>query len=146
MSVVKYKKFDNTKELFLPSYQTDGASGMDLMSIENVIIDPGITYAVSTNLSVEIPTGYLIYVTPRSGLAIKNSITILNSPGLIDEDYRGEIKVILHNAGKLPFSIKKGDRIAQMTLFKYEKIELFESNELSNTKRGIGGFGSTGIK
>lgn len=143
--IVKYKKFDETKELFLPSYQTEGAAGMDICAAEDAIIASQGIYAVSTNLSVEIPKGYAIYITPRSGLSIKNGITILNSPGLIDEDYRGEIKVILYNAGKLYFEIHRGDRIAQATLFKYEKIKLINFEELSDTNRGINGFGHTGI-
>jgi dUTP pyrophosphatase len=149
MNVVKYKKFDETKELFLPSYQTEGASGMDLISIERVCMHPGTTHIISTNLTVEIPQGYEIQIRPRSGLAAKNGVPVLNSPGTIDSDYRGEIKVILFNSSKNYFNICIGDRIAQMVLAKVEKMVLMKvvnKDELSVTERGEGGFGSTGLK
>lgn len=143
--IVMYKKFDENKEVFIPKYKTKGSSGMDLSSIEDCILWSRETRLVSTNLAVEIPEGYEIQIRPRSGLAAKNSVTVLNSPGTIDSDYRGEIKVILYNAGTQDFHISKGDRIAQMVLAKVEKMELFEYN-LSKTKRNDGGFGSTGNK
>ena len=148
MNVVKYKKFDDTKELFLPSYQTDGASGMDLMSIENVVISANSRMIISTNLTVEIPQGYEIQIRPRSGLAAKHGITVLNTPGTIDSDYRGEIKVILYNSSNEDYHIHSGDRIAQMVLAKVEKIilaKIADKDELSVTDRGEGGFGSTGL-
>ena len=147
MNVIKYKKFDESKELFLPSYQTEGASGMDLMSIETIGISPGQRRIVSTNLTVEIPQGYEIQIRPRSGLAAKFGITVLNTPGTIDSDYRGEIKVILHNTSNDYYSVNVGDRIAQMVLSKVEKMHLFkvvDKDELSVTDRGEGGLGSTG--
>ena len=143
--MVLYKKFDESKKVFIPEYKTEGSSGLDLSSVEDVVLFPRQTKMVSTNLSVEIPEGYEIQIRPRSGLAAKHSITVLNAPGTIDSDYRGEIKVILHNLGTYDFNISKGDRIAQMVLAKVEKMKLFES-ELSETERNEGGFGSTGNK
>lgn len=141
-TIVKYKKFDEDKEIYIPEYMTRGASGMDLSSVEDIILWSNDTAIVSTNLSVEIPDGYEIQIRPRSGLAAKYSVTVLNTPGTIDSDYRGEIKVILHNAGFEDFKISKGDRIAQMVLAKVEKMELYE-DKLSETDRESGGFGST---
>ena len=143
--MVLYKKFDESKKVFIPEYKTEGSSGMDLSSAEDVTVGPKKTQLVSTNLAVEIPEGYEIQIRPRSGLAAKHSVTVLNAPGTIDSDYRGEIKVILHNLGPERFEISKGDRIAQMVLAKVEKMKLFEY-ELSETERNEGGFGSTGNK
>lgn len=144
--IIKYKKFDKSKDVYIPQYKTSGSSGMDLSSIENTFwIEPNETRLVSTNLCVEIPENYEIQVRPRSGLAATHSITVLNTPGTIDSDYRGEIKVILYNAGKVAHRIQKGDRIAQMVLSKVEKMELY-LDDLSETERNSGGFGSTGVK
>ena len=143
--MVLYKKFDENKDVFIPEYKTEGSSGLDLSSAENVVLWSGKTTMVSTNLAVEIPEGYEIQIRPRSGLAAKHSITVLNSPGTIDSDYRGEIKVILHNLGTDDFNIYKGDRIAQMVLAPVAKMKLFEYY-LSETERNEGGFGSTGNK
>lgn len=144
--IIKYKKFNEEKDIYIPQYKTEGSSGMDLSSIEmDFWIEPGETKVVSTNLSVEIPLGYEIQVRPRSGLAATYSITVLNTPGTIDSDYRGEIMVILHNAGKVAHRILKGDRIAQMVLAKVEKMELY-ADKLSETVRNSGGLGSTGVK
>jgi dUTP pyrophosphatase len=120
-------------------------AGMDLRSVADVLLEPGVPQAVPTGLSIELPPGYEAQVRPRSGLALKNAITVPNSPGTVDPAYRGEVKVILLNAGREPFQVHKGDRIAQMVIAKYEAIE-WEEGELSDTKRGEGGFGSSGIK
>ena len=142
--IVKFKKFDESKDLFIPEYKSEGASGMDIMSIEDLSIPMGYSALVSTNLSVEIPCGLELQIRPRSGLAAKYNVTVLNTPGTIDSDYRGEIKVILMNLGHEDFKIFKGDRIAQMVLAKVEKMMLYQ-DELSDTERGDGGFGSTGL-
>jgi dUTP pyrophosphatase len=141
--IVKYKKFDDKKDIYVPEYKTNGSSGMDLMSIEELVLSTMGTITVPTNLSVEIPDGYEIQIRSRSGLAVKHGVIVLNSPGTIDSDYRGEIKVILHNTGFEDFDVNIGDRIAQMVLAKVEKMELYE-DKLSKTNRNSGGFGSTG--
>ena len=130
----------------LPSYKTDGASGMDLMALlENPInLEPGKSCLVPTGLSVAFPKEYEIQIRPRSGLAAKNNISVLNTPGTIDSDYRGEIKVILFNHGNKNFKISNNDRIAQMILTPVIKMDLEETNELPESMRGEGGFGSTG--
>jgi len=130
----------------LPSYKTNGASGMDLMAfIDNSIeLKPGESCLVPTGLSVAFPEEYEIQIRPRSGLAVKNSISVLNTPGTIDSDYRGEIKVILFNHSKENFKINNNDRIAQMILTPVIKMDLEETNELPESIRGEGGFGSTG--
>ena len=130
----------------LPSYKTNGASGMDLMAYIDRSIDlkPGESCLVPTGLSVAFPEDYEIQIRPRSGLAAKNNISVLNTPGTIDSDYRGEIKVILFNHGKKNFKISKNDRIAQMILTPVIKMNLEETNELPESMRGEGGFGSTG--
>ncbi len=131
----------------LPEYATEGSSGLDLRAaIDNEIVIPKGGYElVPTNLKVEIPYGFEIQVRPRSGLASKYGIGLLNSPGTIDSDYRGEIKVILFNFGKEDFVVKRGDRIAQIVLSKVYKAEIVESDDLNETKRNEGGFGHTGI-
>lgn len=130
----------------LPSYKTNGASGMDLMAfIEQPIeLEPGKSCLVPTGLSVAFPEEYEIQIRPRSGLAAKNNITVLNTPGTIDSDYRGELKIILFNHGNENFLINNSDRIAQMILTPVIKMELQETDELPKTVRGEGGFGSTG--
>ena len=130
----------------LPSYKTIGASGMDLMAFikEPIDLEPGKSCLVPTGLSVEFPKDYEIQIRPRSGLAAKNNISVLNTPGTIDSDYRGELKVILFNHGSEKFMINNNDRIAQMVLAPVIKMELEETNELPKSKRGEGGFGSTG--
>lgn len=130
----------------LPSYKTNGASGMDLMAfIEQPIeLEPGKSCLVPTGLSVAFPEKYEIQIRPRSGLAAKNNITVLNTPGTIDSDYRGELKIILFNHGNENFLINNSDRIAQMILTPVIKMELQETDELPKTVRGEGGFGSTG--
>ena len=133
------------KNIILPEYKTDGSSGMDLMAnVEQTIkILPGEKKIISTGIMVAIPKEYEIQIRPRSGLAAKNGISVLNTPGTIDSDYRGEIKVILINLGKNIFEIKKNDRIAQMIVCPIIKVELEEVESLPETVRGKGGFGST---
>ncbi len=130
----------------LPNYQTPLAAGMDVTAAmeESVVIEPLGRAMIPTGLFVEIPAGYEIQVRPRSGLAAKHGITVLNSPGTIDADYRGEIKVILVNLSDEAFEVKPGERIAQLVLASHERIEWDAVGELSDTERGAGGFGSTG--
>ena len=144
MAKVLIKRLDpNVK---LPTYKTEGASGMDLMAfIKNPIsLKPKTSTLVSTGLSVAFSKDFEIQIRPQSGLAAKNSITVLNTPGTIDSDYRGEIKVIIFNHGDKNFVINNGDRIAQMILTPVIKMEFEESEDLPETLRGEGGFGSTG--
>ena len=133
------------KNIILPEYKTDGSSGMDLMAnVEQTVkILPGEKKIISTGIMVAIPEQYEIQIRPRSGLAAKNGISVLNTPGTIDSDYRGEIKVILINLGKDIFQINKNDRIAQMIVCPIIKVELKEVESLPETARGEGGFGST---
>lgn len=127
-----------------PQYQTSGAAGMDVTSVKKIVIHPGERALVPTGLSFEIPADYEIQVRPRSGLAFKHGITVLNSPGTIDSDYRGELGVILMNSGKDDFNIEVGDRIAQIVLCPVVKMEFKIVESLTDTNRGSGGFGSTG--
>ena len=137
-----------SKNVDLPKYETIGSSGMDLSAnLETSInIEPGETALIPTGLSVSIPEDLEIQIRPRSGLASKKKITVLNSPGTIDSDYRGEIKVLLINHGQSIFTVEKGVRIAQMVICPIVKASLEEVEDLENTKRGEGGFGSTGAK
>jgi len=144
---IKIKRIsDEFSDIPLPSYATEGSSGMDIRAalIEPETLKPGEVKLIPTNLSVEIPTGYEIQVRPRSGLAAKYGIGVLNSPGTIDSDYRGEVKIILFNFGKESFEIKSGERIAQIIISKVYKAEIDVSSKLNETKRGEGGFGHTG--
>lgn len=146
---IKFKRLsENYNDIPLPSYSTEGSSGMDLRAAveDKIIIKPFETALVPTNLAVEIPEGYEGQVRPRSGLAAKNFVTVLNTPGTIDSDYRGEIKVILTNFGKEDFVVNRGDRIAQLVISKVERVEIVEVQDLNSTKRNQGGFGHTGIK
>tara|TARA_B100001029_G_scaffold52374_1_gene42012 strand:+ start:20 stop:457 length:438 start_codon:yes stop_codon:yes gene_type:complete len=144
MAKVLIKKLDTTVEL--PSYKTDGASGMDLMAFikEPITLKPNSSCLVPTGLSVAFSKDFEIQIRPRSGLAAKNSISVLNTPGTIDSDYRGELKVILFNHGNNDFLINNKDRIAQMILTPVVKMDLEETDNLPETIRGEGGFGSTG--
>ena len=137
------KEFD---DISLPSYSTDGSSGMDIRAaVENEEkILCGKVKMISTNLAVEIPKGFEIQVRPRSGLAAKRGIGVLNSPGTIDSDYRGEVKIILFNFGEEDFVIKRGDRIAQLVVAKTYSAKIIETSDLLETERGAGGFGHTG--
>lgn len=138
-------KIINASDNLLPKYATEGSAALDLMANEDVLIIGHSRVIVPTGLFVAVPEGYVLSVRPRSGLAIKSGITVLNTPGTIDSDYRGEIKVILYNTTLSDFHISKGDRIAQAILEKYEKIEWEEVVKLDDTERGEGGFGSSGI-
>ncbi|MEO5773205.1 MAG: dUTP diphosphatase [Sphingomicrobium sp.] len=127
-----------------PVYATDGAAGMDVVAAEELVLVPGQRHAVATGFAIAIPEGYEVQVRPRSGLALKHGITCLNTPGTIDSDYRGEVKVILANLGSEPFEIKRGERIAQLVPAPVLKAEFREVQSLNETERGTGGFGSTG--
>ncbi|MCC6548850.1 MAG: dUTP diphosphatase [Ignavibacteriaceae bacterium] len=136
------------QDIPLPAYQTDGSAGLDIRAAiaEPITIQPGKFMKIPTNLTSEIPPGYEIQVRPRSGLAAKHGVTVLNSPGTIDSDYRGEIQVILINHGVEPFEIHRGDRIAQLVLAQVTRMDVAETLSVSDTKRGSGGFGSSGKK
>ena len=141
---VLIKKLD--PKVTLPSYKTKGASGMDLMAFvkEKIVIKPQTSSLIPTGLSVAFSEDYEIQIRPRSGLAAKNNISVLNTPGTIDSDYRGELKIIIFNHSNYDFVVNNNDRIAQMILTPIAKMELEEANELPKTLRGEGGFGSTG--
>lgn len=132
-------------DLPLPAYTTTGAAGMDIVAAEDLTLAPGARHAVSTGFAMAIPEGYEVQVRPRSGLALEYGITCLNTPGTIDSDYRGEVKVILANLGSEPFEIKRGDRIAQLVPAPVQRASLLEVSSLDDTSRGSGGFGSTGV-
>ena len=146
MIKIQIKKLSTS--VSIPKYETSGSSGMDVAAYieKNIIISPGEKALVPTGFSVSIPIGYEIQIRPRSGLAAKKNITVLNTPGTIDADYRGEVKVILINLGKEKFIVENGDRIAQMVVCPVIQADFEEVKELSNTERGSGGFGSTGTK
>ena len=141
---VLVKRLPHGERLDLPAYATGGAAGMDVVSAEDVTIPPGGRHAVATGLALAIPPGYEIQVRPRSGLALKHGITVPNTPGTIDSDYRGELKVILINHGAEAFEIRRGDRVAQLVLAPVTQGSWLEVSELDETARGEGGFGSTG--
>jgi dUTP pyrophosphatase len=144
---IKFKRLNSMfNDIPLPSYSTEGSSGMDIRAAvaDDFILSHKEVAMIPTNLSVEIPEGYEIQVRPRSGLAAKHGIGILNSPGTIDSDYRGEIKIILFNFSNEDFLIRRGDRIAQIVLSKFYKADIDETDELNHSKRGSGGFGHTG--
>lgn len=142
---MKVKIISTTGEL--PQYQTEGSAGMDLTAnVDGVLtIPPNGRALIKTGISIELPKGYEAQIRPRSGLALKHGITVLNAPGTIDSDYRGEIGVILHNVAREDFVIKKGDRIAQMVIARYERVEWDQVDQLEISDRGQGGFGSTGV-
>ena len=141
------QKVVNAKDLNLPKYMTSGSAGLDLCANieEDVIIEPSEYKVINTGIKISIPSNCEAQLRPRSGLALKYGITLLNSPGTIDSDYRGEIKVILINHGKDPFIIKRGDRIAQMVISQILNVQFEETYELDNTLRGDKGFGHTGV-
>lgn len=143
---IKFKKFNENFDCIIPKYATEHSSGLDLSSSskEEIIIKPEESKLISTNLIIEIPEGYEGQIRPRSGLALKYGVTILNSPGTIDADYRGEVKVLLINHSKDDFKINFGDRIAQLIISKYEKVKFIFSEIITSTDRGEGGYGSTG--
>lgn len=135
----------NGADLPLPAYATAGAAGMDVVAAEALTLEPGARHAVATGFAIAIPDGFEVQVRPRSGLALKHGITCLNSPGTIDSDYRGEVKIILANLGDAPFAIARGDRIAQLVPAAVQRATLNEVTSLDETERGMGGFGSTGV-
>jgi dUTP diphosphatase len=138
------KRLPHGGGLPLPAYATPGAAGMDVVAAEDIVLGPGERHAVATGFAIAIPPGFEVQVRPRSGLALKHGITCLNTPGTIDEDYRGEVKVILANLGAEPFEVRRGERIAQLVPAPVQKAEFGEVDELDDTHRGGGGFGSTG--
>jgi len=142
---IAVKRLDHAGDLPLPSYETAGSAGMDVRAAEELTIAPGQRALVGTGLAFAIPQGYEIQVRPRSGLALKKGISIPNTPGTIDSDYRGELKVILLNHGEDDFIIERGDRIAQIVVAPVQRGVLVEVADLDETQRGSGGFGSTGV-
>ena len=141
---VMVRRLDHFAGLELPEYATAGAAGMDVLAAEDVTLVPGARHAVATGLALAIPAGFEIQVRPRSGLALKHGISVPNSPGTIDSDYRGELKVILINLGTADFAVRRGDRIAQLVLAPVVRASWLKVDELDETARGESGFGSTG--
>ncbi|MDG2535744.1 dUTP diphosphatase [Sphingomonas sp. HITSZ_GF] len=141
---IALQRLPHGEGLPLPAYATAGAAGMDVVAAEELVLAPGARHAVATGFAMAIPVGYEVQVRPRSGLALKHGITCLNTPGTIDSDYRGEVKVILANLGDAPFPIARGDRIAQLVPAPVQHATLDEVASLDETARGSGGFGSTG--
>lgn len=143
---IKVKRLPHGEGLPLPHYATHGAAGMDVVSAEDVTLAPMARHAVATGLAIAIPEGFEVQVRPRSGLALKHGITLPNTPGTIDSDYRGELKCILVNLGAEPFEIRRGDRIAQLVVAPVQIGRMVEVEALDDTVRGSGGFGSTGVR
>jgi dUTP pyrophosphatase len=145
---VKVVRLAHGKGLPLPAYQSDGAAGMDLLAAvprsRPMVLAPGARALVPTGLVLELPEGCEAQVRPRSGLALRHGLTVLNSPGTIDSDYRGEVGVLLVNLGEEPFAVRRGERIAQLVVQRAERARLVESRRIAATRRGAGGFGSTG--
>ncbi|MBL0769313.1 dUTP diphosphatase [Sphingopyxis sp. XHP0097] len=142
---IAIQRLPNGGGLPLPAYASDGAAGMDVVAAETLTLRPGARHAVATGFAMAIPPGYEVQVRPRSGLALKHGITCLNTPGTIDSDYRGEVKVILANLSDDNFEIKRGDRIAQIVPAPVQRASFAEVESLDETVRGAGGFGSTGV-
>ncbi len=142
---IRVKRLEHGTGLPMPAYATSGAAGMDICAAESLTLDAGKRHAVATGFAFAIPDGYEVQVRPRSGLALKHGITCLNTPGTIDSDYRGEVKVILANLGDEDFVITTGDRIAQIVVAPVTQGILVEVDALDDTERGTGGFGSTGV-
>jgi dUTP pyrophosphatase len=143
---IEVRRLPHGEGLPLPAYATDGAAGMDVVSAEDVTLTPLARHAVATGLALAIPAGFEVQVRPRSGLALKHGITLPNTPGTIDSDYRGELKCIMINLGTEPFKIRRGDRIAQLVVAPVQIGRMVEVDELGDTVRGAGGFGSTGVR
>ncbi|MCF8084227.1 MAG: dUTP diphosphatase [Deltaproteobacteria bacterium] len=145
---IKVKMLDKGKDLPMPAYASEGASGMDIRACVEapVLLQPGETRLIPTGLTVSVPQGYEAQMRPRSGLALHHGIGMLNAPGTIDSDYRGEVGVILVNWGRNPFQVRRGDRIAQMVLSKVYRAEWREVEDLDETPRGMGGFGHSGVE
>ena len=144
MIEIEFNRLPHGEGLPLPCYATAGAAGMDVVAAEDLTLEPGERHAVATGFAIAIPDGHEVQVRPRSGLALKHGVTCLNTPGTIDQDYRGEVKVILANLGTEPFAVRRGERIAQLVPAPVLKARFREVDELSETSRGAGGFGSTG--
>jgi dUTP pyrophosphatase len=144
MIEVQLQRLPHGEGLPLPVYASEGAAGLDVVAAENLTLAPGQRHAVATGFAIAIPEGHEVQVRPRSGLALKHGITCLNTPGTIDHDYRGEVKVILANLGSEPFEVRRGERIAQLVPAPVLKASFVEVPTLSETSRGAGGFGSTG--
>lgn len=142
---IRIRRLPNGGGLPLPAYASDGAAGMDVVAAESLTLRPGARAAVATGFALAIPPGWEVQVRPRSGLALKNGITCLNTPGTIDSDYRGEVKIILANLGDEHFEVRRGDRIAQLVPAQVQRAVLTEVDTLDATARGGGGFGSTGV-
>jgi len=145
MIAIRIRRLANGRGLPLPAYATSGAAGLDIVAAEDVTLSPGARHAVATGFAIAIPDGHEVQVRPRSGLALKHGVTCLNTPGTIDSDYRGEVKVILANLGDAPFEVTRGERIAQLVPAAVTKAQLAEVADLDGTQRGEGGFGSTGL-
>jgi dUTP pyrophosphatase len=147
MTEIQFKQLDHAKDLPLPSYESTSAAGMDVRAAieEPLLLKPGERTLIPTGLQMALPHGYEAQIRPRSGLAIRNGITMLNSPGTIDADYRGEVKVIAINHSQEDFTVNHGDRIAQMVIAPVVQLTIIAVDELDETDRGEGGFGSTGI-
>ena len=143
---ILFQKLDHGADLPLPRYQTEGAAGLDIMAAleKDIILEPGTFTAIPTGVAMAIPQGYEVQIRPRSGLAFKYGVTVLNSPGTIDSDYRGEVKIALINHGTEAVTISHGMRIAQMVVAAVSPAELIEAQSLDDTQRGAAGFGSTG--
>jgi dUTP pyrophosphatase len=144
MIEIKLIRLPHGQGLPLPRYASEDAAGLDVTAAEDLTLQPGGRHAVATGFAIEIPRGYEVQVRPRSGLAIKNGITCLNTPGTIDSDYRGEVRVILINLGQRPFEVRRGERIAQLVPAPVLRADFVEVGKLAGTARGSGGFGSTG--
>ncbi len=145
--ILNVKRLDHNRDLPLPSYQSEGSSGLDLQAAVDkaVTLQPGEIRLIPTGLSISIPKGYEAQIRPRSGLALRHGLGLVNSPGTIDADYRGEIGIIAINWGKEPLTIKRGERIAQIVVSKVYRAKVEEVDELDPTKRGNGGFGHSGV-
>ena len=141
---IRLKRLPHGEGLPLPHYATAHAAGMDVVAAETLVLEPGARFAIATGFAIAIPVGYEVQVRPRSGLALKHGITCLNTPGTIDADYRGEVKVILANLGTEPFPVARGERIAQLVPAAVQRAAFEEVDALDETARGSGGFGSTG--
>jgi len=145
---VKFRQLSHAEGLPIPRFQSDDASGMDLIAAvpadEDTVLKPGERALIPTGLAIELPSGYEAQIRPRSGLALEEGVTVLNSPGTVDADYRGEIGVILINFGQNPFSVRRGARIAQLVICRVERVAIVRSDRLTMSARGPRGFGSTG--
>jgi len=145
---VRVRRLEGNEDILIPAYESEGSSGMDLRAavMEPVLLKQGEIRLIPTGLAVSIPPGYEAQIRPRSGLALRHGIGMVNSPGTIDSDYRGEIGIILINWGAEPFTVRRGDRIAQMVITRVFRADLVEVNDLDDTRRGQGGFGHTGTR